>query len=245
MPSATRRPRSLYSRALKIAESDCGPFHWDTGIILKRTAFLFEATGRKEEARSLLERVKEINSLKLDGIKSGHESVEAGYRLRMMGRNTESEVQYLHALKVMEQELGADHPKSTYCLYELGSLYFWLGRIDEAEGTIRRGLAITERRRGVCHPLAGGYLLTIMGNICVQRKLSDDRKVIDQRKAHISELRLRTAEDNLVILERIPEVDETIFIQEIEELVKASYANWSADAEGGALKSRVTIAPGA
>jgi tetratricopeptide (TPR) repeat protein len=73
-------------------------------------------------------------------------------QLWKQGRYREAQVHLEEAVKLAEQEFGADAPQTADYLTKLGGLYTAQARYAEGEAALRRALAITEKVFGPDHP---------------------------------------------------------------------------------------------
>ncbi len=76
---------------------------------------------------------------------------KAALYLRERGRYVEAEPLYLHALHILEQQLGSEHPRVATALNNLALLYWNQGKYSEAEPLYLRALHILEQSRGPEH----------------------------------------------------------------------------------------------
>lgn len=140
----------LYLRALEIRRRLNHPSEANS---LNSLATLYLAQGKYEEARELL-----LRALELTRRSRGHLSEEASNfnNLAMFsfvqGNYVEAEEYCKQALATLEQESGAEHPLTAFCLNNLAGLYYSQHRYEQAEALYQRALAIGERALGPTHP---------------------------------------------------------------------------------------------
>lgn len=84
--------------------------------------------------------------------KAGHLLAEAASYLQTRARHAEAEQLYHQALRIWEQQLGAEHPAVVYPLSGLAMLYRWQSKFEQAELLYQRALHIWEQQLGPEHP---------------------------------------------------------------------------------------------
>lgn len=77
---------------------------------------------------------------------------EQAIELEQAGRYEEAILLAERALKIIEEQLGSEHPNTAFSFHNLASLYASMGRYEEAEPYFRQALLSYEERLGSEHP---------------------------------------------------------------------------------------------
>ena len=97
----------------------------------------------------------------------------------------------LQALKIQEEKLGADHPKTAITLYYIGRAYLDLEQAEKAKEYFLQALKIFEEKHGADHPDTAKTLhaITVVNSIIKQtEKPKQSVKVNDKQDINGQEL---------------------------------------------------------
>ena len=144
---------ALTRDALSIRETIYGTEHLNTATdLLALGSFLWSTSdGDNAEARSLIQRAVDIYSSELgedSPSTAGALSQLAIFVMDIEEDYVEAEPLLMTALATMNKILGPEHPRSAKVLNNLGHLYSWTERYDDAIKVYREDLRIKENRFG-------------------------------------------------------------------------------------------------
>lgn len=146
--------RSLYERALEIAERALGPEHPSTTAALNNLALLLQAQGDLAGARPLCERALAIREKVLGPEHPDTATTLSNLALLLHEMTDFAVAQRLceRALAIREKVLGPEHPDTAVSLVNLAGLLRHQGDLLGARRHYERALAIDEKVYGCDHP---------------------------------------------------------------------------------------------
>ncbi|HEV2708194.1 MAG TPA: FxSxx-COOH system tetratricopeptide repeat protein [Pyrinomonadaceae bacterium] len=159
--AAYRETENFFKLAQKIREKQPGPEHTDLARSLHHLADLYREEGRFTEAESLYlrelklwERVQRLD-VRLDLTRCLH-----GLALlyRDWGRYDKAERLFQRAIPIRVSVLGEGSLHVAWLRGDLGELYCYVGRFDEAKTLLEDAIEVIEKTGGSRHPLVGLYL---------------------------------------------------------------------------------------
>ena len=157
-----KEAESLLNSALNILQKQPGPEHSDLARTLHHLANISREGGRFADAEQLYtrelgiwERIEQGPDYRLDLTRCLH-----GLALlyRDWGRYDEAEKLFLRAIPIRAEVLGEGDMHVAWLRGDLGELYCYTERFDEAKPLLESALEVVKRRCGEEHPLVGLYL---------------------------------------------------------------------------------------
>ena len=142
MSGDLEKAEHIFSRALKEKEALFGTDHPSVAASLFQLGQIHLRKGEREYAESLFNRANDIS---LAHPESNQMLESLAFSLRDRDRVVALEKRYLFELSAYEMELGEDHPELLPSLDNLGVLYQFQGRYDDAIEMFNRVLTIQER----------------------------------------------------------------------------------------------------
>ena len=139
MNGELEKAEAIFTRALEEKEKRFGPDHPTVASSLYHLGQLQLRLGNREHAEALFNRASGIS---LQHPESGRMLESLAFSLRDRDRIAAMEKRYLYELEVYELELGPTHPELLRVLDNLGLLYKFQGRYDEAISMFGRMLEI-------------------------------------------------------------------------------------------------------
>ncbi len=139
MSGAMEEAEAIFTRALKEKEQLFGSDHPSVAASLFQLGQVELKKGRREVAEQLFMRA---NSISMTHPESNRMIDSLAFNLRDRDRTLQLEERYLYELQVYELELGSDHPELLLVLNNLGLLYQFQGRYEEAIEVYSRVLDI-------------------------------------------------------------------------------------------------------
>lgn len=129
MSGAMEEAEAIFNRALKEKERLFGSDHPSVAASLFQLGQVELKKGRREVAEQLFMRA---NAISLTHPESNRMIDSLAFNLRDRDRTLQLEERYLYELQAYELELGTDHPELLVVLNNLGSLFQFQGRYEEA-----------------------------------------------------------------------------------------------------------------
>ena len=129
MSGAMEEAKAIFNRASKEKERLFGADHPSVAASLFQLGQVELTKGRREVAEQLFMRA---NAISLTHPESNRMIDSLAFNLRDRDRALKLEERYLYELQAYELELGSDHPELLVVLNNLGSLFQFQGRYEEA-----------------------------------------------------------------------------------------------------------------
>jgi tetratricopeptide (TPR) repeat protein len=129
MSGAIEEAEAIFNRALKEKERLFGVDHPSVAASLFQLGQVELKKGRRQVAEQLFMRA---NAISMTHPESNNTIDSLAFNLRDRDRTLQLEERYLYELQAYELELGDDHPELLMVLNNLGLLYQFQGRYDEA-----------------------------------------------------------------------------------------------------------------
>lgn len=167
---------ALYGRALESLETINGLDHPDVANVLNNLAALHQVRGEYRQAEALSRRsvsiledifenkralIAELDADTITALKQIHQQslTHLATALRSQARYGEAEPLYRRALAIAEDTFGPHHPEAASSLDNLGALYKYWGRYEEAEPLLPAGALHHRASLGSGSPAAFADLL--------------------------------------------------------------------------------------
>jgi tetratricopeptide (TPR) repeat protein len=187
--AAYSQARSLYERALPIAEKVLGSEHPDTATNLNNLGWALYDQRDLEGSRSLFERALAIRETALgpEHSDTADSLNDLGWLLYKRGDLVKARPLFERALAIREKVRGPEHPQTAESLNNLSRLLGVQGDLSEARVLNERALVIFEKALGPEHPETAasvnflGALLYRQGDIAGARPLFERALAIREK----------------------------------------------------------------
>jgi serine/threonine protein kinase/Tfp pilus assembly protein PilF len=182
--------RQLLDRGARRATRDLAKQPMLQGRIQHTIGTAYAALGLYDEARTQLDEalVARVRTHGATSLPVAETELALADAAASHGDLTGAEGHYMRALTIRESLLGLSHPLVARVAYGLGALRWQQGRLDEAEASYSRALALDERAGGdsaeMAHDLMG------LGVVAWQRKRFAQAETLMQRSLTVQVRRL-------------------------------------------------------
>jgi CHAT domain-containing protein/Tfp pilus assembly protein PilF len=176
-------------RALAIYEARVGREHRDYLHAAQQTAVVYKDLDRLDEAGRLMEEL--IETSKRHGESHWTLLVNLAGVRKQSGKYEEAEKLYTEALRLGEQEVGANHPQVAMALGLLAEVYLEQPeQLAKAEPLLERAIEIQQTRLGKEHPDLATKL-RLLGGLYVRQGRTDEAMELFDQARRIAYIHLR------------------------------------------------------